>query len=72
MLPAAQLLGTESRTCQLLSGLPAVDHLCRRGQRQHVRLVQTNWIYTVVFVYTAFVYKALVVSQRFGGSIIGT
>ncbi|KAF0293453.1 hypothetical protein FJT64_008740 [Amphibalanus amphitrite] len=55
VLPAAQLLGTESRTCELLSGLPAVEHACRRGQRQHQHLLQTNWVYTMVFVYSAFV-----------------
>ncbi|KAF0313926.1 hypothetical protein FJT64_015546 [Amphibalanus amphitrite] len=72
VLPAAQLLCTESRTCELLSGLPAVEHACRRGQRQHQRLLQTNWVYTMVFVYSAFVYRAAMMSRRFGGAFIGT
>ena len=71
ILTAAQLLGTSWRTCELLSGLGAVERLCRRGQRLHQRLVQTNWLYMLLFVYGAFVYKATVLTGNFGGSFIG-
>ena len=71
VLRAAQLLGTDTQTGQLLADLPTVEHLCRRGQRQHQRLLQTNWVYMLVFVYTAFIYRAAIMSRRFGGAFIG-